>query len=213
MGKCNQGVFGNWVKRVGNVVGRVVNGEIIYSIYQPNVSNPQTESQQQTRTKFSMLTKLGSVIGGFLAIGLMKSKGEGTWLSRFISINFGNGITGTFPSYELNFPKLILSMGNVDLPYNTAAELQGSDINITWTDNSGIGNAKDSDKAMFLVYNKDKNVSIADSEAADRSTRQASYSVPASWNGDTVYVYFAMQRVAERTASASMFLGQFTVGA
>ena len=91
--------------------------------------------------------------------------------------------------------------------------MEGSDINITWTDNSGIGNAKDSDKAMFLVYNKDKNVSIADSEAADRSTRQASYSVPASWNGDTVYVYFAMQRVDERTASASMFLGQFTVGA
>ena len=213
MGKCNQGVFGNWVKRVGNVVGRVVNGQNIYSIYQPNVSNPQTESQQKTRTKFSMLTKLGSVIGGFLAVGLMKSKGDGTWLSRFISLNFEDGVTGTFPSFELNYPKLILSMGNVDLPYNTAAQLQGSDINITWTDNSGIGNARDSDKAMFLVYNKNKNVSIADSEAAERSTRQASYSMPASWNGDTVYVYFAMQRVKEGSASASMFLGQFTVGA
>ena len=217
MGKCNQGVFGNWTKRVGNVVGRVVNGRNIYSIYQPNVSNPQTETQKQTRTKFSLLTKLGSVIGGFLAIGLMKNKGDGTWLSRFISINFKNGVTGTWPSYELNFPKLILSQGNVDLPYNTAAQLQGSDVNITWTDNSGIGNAKDSDKAMFLIYNKDKNASIADDGAADRSTRQVSYSLPASWNGDTVYVYFAMKRVdrgeAERTVSASMFLGQFTVGA
>lgn len=212
MGKCNQGVFGNWVKRVGNVVGRVVGGQNIYSIYQPNVSNPRTESQQQTRTKFSLLTKIGSVIGGFLAIGLMKSKGNGTWLSRFISINFANGITGTYPSYELNFPKLILSQGNVDNPYNPAANVQGSDVNITWTDNSGIGNAKESDKVMFLIYNKNKNASIADSEAADRSTRQASYSLPASWNGDTVYVYFAMQRVDERTTSASMFLGQFTVG-
>ena len=206
-------MFGNWTKRVGNVVGRVVNGRNIYSIYQPNVSNPQTETQQQIRTKFSMLTKLGSVIGGFLAISLLKSKGDGTWLSRFISINFANGITGTWPSFELNYPKLILSQGNVDLPYNPAAQLQGSDVNITWTDNSGIGNAKDSDKVMFLIYNKDKNASIADSEAAERSTRQASYSLPASWNGDTVYVYFAMQRVDERTASASMFLGQFTIGA
>lgn len=212
MGKCNQGVFGNWVKRVGNVVGRVVNGQNIYSIYQPNVSNPQTDLQMRTRTKFSMLTKLGSVIGGFLSISLHKSKGNGTWLSRFISINFFDGITGTWPSYELNYPKLILSQGNVDLPYNTAAQLQGSDINITWTDNSGIGNAKDSDKVMFLIYNKDKNASIADSEAAERSTRQASYNLPASWNGDTVYVYFAMQRVNDKTASASLFLGQFTVG-
>ena len=212
MGKCNQGVFGNWVKRVGNVVGRVVNGQNIYSIYQPNVSNPQTETQQQIRTKFSMLTKLGSVSASFLKLGLLASKGEGTWLSRFISVNFDDGITGTWPSFELNYPKLILSQGNVDLPYNPAAQLQSSEINITWTDNSGIGNARDSDKVMFMVFNKDKNQSIADTEAADRSTRRASYSLPASWNGDTIYVYFAMYRKAEKVASTSVFLGQFTVG-
>lgn len=212
MGKCNQGVFGNWVKRVGNVVGRVVNGQNIYSIYQPNVSNPQTETQQQIRTKFSMLTKLGSVIASFLKLGLLASKGEGTWLSRFISVNFDDGITGTWPSFELNYPKLILSQGNVDLPYNPAAQLQGTDINITWTDNSGIGNAQDFDKVMFVVFNKDKNQSISDTEAAERSTRQASYSLPATWNGDTVYVYFAMYRKEAKVASTSVFLGQFTVG-
>lgn len=212
MGKCNQGVFGNWTKRVGNVVGRVVNGRNIYSIYQPNVSNPQTEVQQQLRTKFSMLSKFGSVNAGFLKPGLLESKGEGTWLSRFVSVNFDDGITGTWPSYELNFSKLIMSQGNVDLPYNPAAQLQGSDINITWTDNSGIGNARDNDKVMFIVFNKDKSQSIADTEAADRSTRQASYSLPASWNGDTVYVYFAMYRVQAKVASASVFLGQFTIG-
>lgn len=213
MGKCNQGVFGNWTKRVGNVVGRVVNGRNIYSIYQPNVSNPKTETQMQLRTKFRMLTKLGSVSASFLKLGLLESKGEGTWLSRFISVNFDDGITGTWPAYELNFQKLIMSQGNVDLPYNPAAQLQGSDINVTWVDNSGIGNARDSDKAMFLVLNKDKNQSIADTEAADRETRQATYSLPASWNGDTVYVYFAMYRKEAKVASTSVFLGQFTVGA
>lgn len=213
MGKCNQGVFGNWTKRVGNVVGRVVNGRNIYSIYQPNVSNPQTETQLQIRTKFRMLTKLGSVSASFLKLGLLESKGDGTWLSRFISVNFDKGVTGTWPEYELNYPKLILSQGNVDLPYNPAAQLQGSDINVTWTDNSGIGNAEDNDKVMFVVFNKNKNQSIADTEAADRSTRQASYSLPASWNGDTVYVYFAMYRKKTKIASTSLFLGQFTVGA
>lgn len=213
MGKCNQGVFGNWVKRVGNVVGRVVNGQNIYSIYQPNVSNPQTDTQQQIRTKFRMLCKLGSVIASFLKLGLLGSKGDGTWLSRFISVNFDKGVTGTWPEFELNYPKLILSQGNVDLPYNPAAQLQGSDINITWTDNSGIGNAQDNDKVMFVVFNKDKIQSIADTEAADRSSRQASYSLPASWNGDTVYVYFAMYRTKDKVASTSLFLGQFSVGA
>lgn len=212
MGKCNQGVFGNWVKRVGNVVGRVVNGQNIYSIYQPNVSNPQTETQKQIRTKFSMLCKLGSVTASFLMLGLLESKGKGTWLSRFISLNFDDGVTGTWPSFELNYPKLIMSQGSVDLPYNPAAQMQSSEIKVTWIDNSGIGNAFDSDKVMFVVVNKDKKQSIADTEAAERSTRQASYELPASWNGDTVYVYFAMYRKAAKVASTSVFLGQFTVG-
>ena len=41
--------------RLGNVVAKVVHGKQIYSNYQPNVSNPNTELQRQTRDLFSIV--------------------------------------------------------------------------------------------------------------------------------------------------------------
>lgn len=41
--------------RLGNVVAKVVHGKQIYSNYQPNVSNPNTELQRKTRTLFKIV--------------------------------------------------------------------------------------------------------------------------------------------------------------
>ena len=41
--------------RLGNVVAKVVHGKQIYSNYQPNVSNPNTELQRQTRGLFKIV--------------------------------------------------------------------------------------------------------------------------------------------------------------
>lgn len=211
MGKCYQGVFGNWQKKVGNVVGRIVNGVNVYSVYQPNVSNPNTLPQQTTRTKFTLLTKFFSTIDSVCAIGFKQNKKNGTWLSRAMKVNFADGTTGTMPNLSLNFSKIIVSEGSIDLPYNVAAQMQGTDFSISWTDNSGIGNALETDKIMFVLYNKDKKQSIVVTDAADRSTRQATYSVPAAWAGDTAEGYLAVRRAEGDDCSMSTYLGSFNM--
>lgn len=208
-----QGAF-NFTQKFANAVGRKGRAPETYiaSIHVKKIKNPNTETQQQIRTKFKMLGSFGTKCMGFCKIGYGSKRNPGeTWLNAFNRVNFDDGITGTWPSFVLNYTKLCLAQGPVDNPYNPAATIQGSDINITWTDNSGIGNARDSDKVMFIVYNTDKKQSIVDSEAADRSTRQATYSLPSSWSGDKIVAYFAMQRVATRECSDSIYLGEFTL--
>lgn len=43
--------------RLGNVVAKVVHGKQIYANYQPNVSNPNTELQRQTRDLFRIVAE------------------------------------------------------------------------------------------------------------------------------------------------------------
>lgn len=211
MATHKQGVLGGFSGKVGPVIGSSWKGKAVIKARALSYNDANTETQQQIRTKFKMLIQFASANYGFIDIGFKKQATDITQANAFIRQNFDDGITGTWPSFELNYPKIVLSKGNVDNPYNPAAQVQGSDINITWTDNSGIGNARDSDKVMFLVYNTAKKQTIVDSEAADRSTRQASYSLPSSWTGDTIEVYFAMQRVASGETSNSIFLGTFTL--
>lgn len=211
MGKCYQGVFGNWQKKVGNVVGRIVNGMNVYSIYQPNVSNPNTTPQKITRTKFTLLCKFFATLDTICTFGFKASKGNGTWLSRAIKVNFKDGVDGTFPNLTLNYSKIIISEGSVDLPYGINAQVQGTDLSISWTDNSGIGNALETDKVMFAIYNPTKKQSIVVSDAADRSTRQATYSLPTAWVSDSVEGYLAVRRAEGEECSMTYYLGSFNL--
>ncbi len=209
MGKCSQGVFGMWTKKVGNVVGRVVDGVNVYSIYQPNVSNPNTQGQQQTRSKFTLLTKFISLANNFAKMGVARIRKSGTWLSLLIGRNFATGITGTWPNYRIDVSKIKFSFGNVDNAYNMTASAQGNDLSFSWTDNSGIGTALETDKFCFLVINEDKECAIYDTEASDRSTRQASVSLPSSWTGDTCQVYGYFRRTDGDEVSDSYYFGNF----
>ncbi len=211
MGKCHGGVFANWTKKVGNVVGRIVDGENVYSIYQPNVSNPNTAAQRAVRSNFSLLTEMLAKTANFGKQGMINYRTKGTWLSSLIGLNYDTAITGTYPNNSINFTKLILSKGILDNALNLAAQVQGQDMNFAWTDNSGMGNAEENDKFALLIYNKDKKVAIYDTAAASRSSRQTTYTLPTAWTGDGVEVYGYFYSPTKNIVSGSQYLGAFTL--
>lgn len=198
MGKQVGGLFANWYGKVGNVVGRIRQNRTIVSIYQPNVANPRSDAQVDQRAKFSALASVLSAVSGFLKYGFHDLDGykTGNYYSAAIGYNMKlQGIfTGTSPDYEVDLSKLIVSQGNVDLPYSPMASAEGNNIVATWSDNSGIGNANADDKIMLLAYNDAKKQSIFNPEVADRSERNAQITCPTGWSGDTVEVYLAVIR-------------------
>lgn len=211
MGKASQGVFGGWTNKVGNVVGRFRGGVNIYSIYQPNVSNPKTTAQKQGRRIFTMCTQFLSKVGQIASIGFKNQKSGNYWMGEGIKANYGDAVTGSWPSYVLNFAKLLVSKGNLDNPYAPSCSAQGTDLTFSWTDNSGIGNALDTDLIGIAVYNKDKNEAVCDSASAPRSARTGSFSTPSAWTGDKVEVYLMAHRADDSMVSTSLFLGEFTL--
>ncbi len=211
MGKIKQGVLGGFSGKVGPVIGSSWKGKAVIKGRALSYNDANSEAQQQTRAKLKLLSQFTSATYGFVSVGFKSQATDITEQNASIRYNFADGITGTWPNYQLNYSKLLLARGKVDNPYNTTAQVQGTDLSFSWTDNSGIGNALETDKAMFVVYNSDKKQSIYDTEASDRSTRQASVSLPSSWTGDTVEVYFAMRRNDSDETSNSLYLGNFTL--
>lgn len=211
MGKCHGGVFANWTKKVGNVVGRIVDGVNVYSIYQPNVSNPNTVLQRGVRSNFSLLTEMLAKTANFGKQGMINYRTKGTWLSSLIGLNYGTAITGQYPNNAIDFSKLVLSKGILDNALNLAAQVQGNDLNFAWTDNSGMGNAQENDKIAICIYNKDKKVCLYDTAASSRSSRQTTYSLPTAWTGDGIEVYAYFYSPEKKIVSASQYLGAFTL--
>ena len=213
MGKCTQGVFGMWTGKTGNVVGRIRQGQNVYSIYQPNVSNPQTVDQQFNRAKFRMASKFFSVCLQAVSVGFKTLDGykRGSAFSAALGKNFAEMFTGTtISNLALKFDKILVANGAVPMALNPSGQLDGNDLQVVWVDNSGMGKALSTDKPFVVAYNASKQICMV-AARGERQGMSATLALPSVWNGDTVEGYLFFSRADESESSDSFYLGSFNL--
>jgi len=89
---------------------------------------------------------------------------------------------------------LSVQVGNAQcsLTQIQAPTLTGSSgkITIAWKNNSGIGNAKETDKLLLALINPVKNEVITRYDETERSEESFAIDLP-HWTGDKVHIYMA----------------------
>lgn len=213
MGKSFQGPWGNFTGKIGNIVGRIRRGEQTLSIYQRTVNQPNTTPQLVQRQRFSLIVAFITTLGSWLdAFGKAIAQMGQTGYNAIMSLAMSNEpFTGSYPSQTIDLTKIKLSSGQLDLPYNMVANVDGNDIIVNWSDNSGIGNAKSDDGFCMVVYNAVKGTSIVELDSAKREDSAGQIAVPTSWNSDTLHGWLAFRSIDGRIVSDSYYLGSFTV--
>lgn len=224
MGVAQQGVYGNWSQRTGNVVARQSQGRTIYAIYQPKVHNPKTDAQETVRMKFRLLTLLGARLRSGLSVLFNNLDGyeHGTWLSSFIGYNFrydANAdaakklFAGTYPNITLNLQHLQVSPSTGELPIllNASADPEGTNINITWTDDSTSGNGANSmDKVCLIAYNPSMRAQVVSIDNTIRRTQTAVLQCPTSWASQSCYLFAVTRDKDNMYYSTTQYLGEMT---
>ena len=211
MGKIKQGILGAFIGKVGTVIGSVWKGKAVMRGIAPSTHDPKTTKQLQQRAKFAMVSTFLSKIQGFLRVGFDKSAVGMTELNAAFKYNFENIIGGTYPNYELDYNKMEVTKGNLALPYNPSAVVDSNVLNVSWTDNSGAGNAKDTDVAMILAYNSAKDQAVFTLAGGSRADCLGSLTLPTAWSGDSVDAWFSMRRADEDLCATSTYLGNISI--
>lgn len=214
MGKAFQGVYGSFMGKVGNVVGRVRQGVQIYAIYQPNVANPRTADQMLVRAKFALLSRFCSRLLSVINVGFASLDGYryGTPYSSALGFNFKESpFSGsTASSVALDYSKLYISEGQLDNPLNCTGSLDANDFTASWSDNSGLGNASAADEIYCVVYNPTTSTFVQGKSL--RQERSVTIALPSSWSGDAVEAYvFSVSAEKAGLTSNSIHIGQFQV--
>lgn len=214
MGKAFQGVFGSFSGKVGNVVGRILQGEQVYSIYQRNVSNPNTEEQRKQRGKFKILVQTFKVLLSAVRLGFAKLDGYrlGNPFSSAVGFNLKNGLGTSFDagsqSYILNPETLVISEGSLAPLEGATVTAEGADLIASWNFTGQVGDALDD---VFLVaLNLDKNIMTMTTEPTTRQGRTATLNVGGSWVGNQAHVWIFAKDKTNMT-SMSISLGTLTL--
>lgn len=213
MSKLHAGLLDGASGKLGNVVMRVRKGVQVASVYQPVVSNPRTEGQQEWRYRFNRITTMGQTCAAFINLGYAAYAKEMSARNYFMKKNVSDVFTGSWPNLTLSYAKLVFAAGPVDLPWNPASSASETAITFTWTDNTGIGNAQANDKASFLIFNKSQMTSQVLTEVAARSAATYSFTFPTAWAGDEVELYMFMSGSGQYAGecSPSVYLGNIVL--
>ena len=212
MAKLAMGVLGGFTGKVGTVVGSFWKGMATIRAYTPNVSQPNSPAQLEQRAKFSAVGRFLKPLTVFLRTGFKSLAVKMTEFNAAMAYNLDNAVTGIYPVFTVDYPKAMVSRGNLAGALNAVAgsTVQG-EIEFTWDNNSGIDGSLPEDKVMLVVYNPAKNHAITVLGGNTRLSGSQAVPVPASFAGDDVKCYIAFQDAKQTVVSNSAFAGSVVV--
>lgn len=191
MGTINQGILGGFSGKVGPIVGFRWKSKYYIRARAAKVSNPRTPKQQEQRGKFATAFNFLKNIKPFVRIGYKEFTRERSAFNSAMSYMLKRAVTGDGKDVKIDFDRVLVSAGSLMPVFEGTATQDRDKMYFDWQDNSGMGNAESADIVMLLVYNKEKETAVYDTEAALRSDRHAELSLPNDWEGDEQVAYLS----------------------
>lgn len=191
MGIINQGILGGFSGKVGPIVGFRWKSKYYIRARAAKVSNPRTPRQQEQRGKFATAFSFLKTMKPFIRMGYKEFTQDKSAFNAAMSYTLKRAVAGSGKDITIDFNRALVSMGTLMPVFEGTAMQEKDKMSFNWQNNSGTGNAEDTDIAMLLVYNKDKEMALYDTEAALRSDSHGELPLPVDWQGDELIAYLS----------------------
>ena len=198
--------------KVGPVVGATWRGKDVMRSLPKKTNRLATAFQQQQRSKFSMTTEFLSGVQPVIKRYFGSDTGLKTRRNQAMSYLMKEAIVFNDPNYEWDYTKILISKGDL-LGINNGAVTAGTGQNLdfTWTDNSGQGEAAATDQLVVVVYEPTSKATVHSLNAGDRSGESAPLSLPNFLSGLEVQVWSTFVSTDDKLFATSLYLGAVTV--
>jgi hypothetical protein len=211
MGTINKGILGGFSGKVGNVVGGTWKG-IDYMRSKTNRRKfTATQPQLEQQLKFALAVKFVQTFTGLVEISFGSFAIRKTGFNSAVSYTLKNAVSGTYPLYTIQYADVLVSRG--DLP-NVLAPATTVDpaglVTWNWTNNSGTGIARATDKALLVAYCPAFNQCVYTTGSAGRSALTDSLNL-ASFTGQEVHCWIGFISEDGQNVASSLYTGMLTV--
>lgn len=167
--------------------------------------------QQDVRARFSAITFFIMWIGGIYKEGYRHFNSTLSARANFFRQLWYDALIGNMTDgYSIDPTKVMIARGPLTPCHTIAASVATATqtITISWSDNTGVGDAQETDQLMYCFYNMTKQTNIYGNNVAARAAETYSTTYPADWSGDTCYLYVAWS--SGSTESVSKMLGVYS---
>jgi len=212
MGTYNKGILGAFSGKVGPVVGASWRGKDVIRSLPRKGNRVATPTQLLQREKFTMvtefLTPLNNVVGRYFG----NNNGDKTRRNQAMSYLMREAITYVAPNMVWDYSKVQISRGDLlGLNAATATAGAGQSVDLSWTDNSGQGDAEATDKLVVVLYEPTSKTTVYALDAAPRDQGAANVLIEAFLTGLTVHVWATFASTDDKLYATSQYLGTVVI--
>lgn len=176
-------VLGKMKGKIGNIVVSSVNGQVVGREYNPNVANPNTAQQQNTRSKFKLASQLSAALAPVIAI---RKDGSKTARNQFVQQNFDtiNYNTGVA---SINLNQVQLTKSQIPFAGFNADRSVGDYINVELNMESSASLTR----VVYILYRKltDGSLQLFDSVIASIPGEDGKFPAQLAYTDAEVLLY------------------------
>jgi Family of unknown function (DUF6266) len=211
MGTIKKGILGGFSGKVGNVIGGNWKG-IDYMRSKSGRRNfKATQRQLEQQLKFALAIRFVQSFSGLAEISFGNFAVRKTGVNSALSYTLKNAIGGAYPAFNIAYPNVLVSRGDMPNVLAPAVTVGAAGlVTWSWTDNSGVGIARATDKALLAAYCPAFNQCIYTTAGADRSVLTDRLNL-GSFSGQEVHTWIGFISESGQNVASSIYTGMVTV--
>ncbi|MDD4778459.1 MAG: DUF6266 family protein [Fermentimonas sp.] len=169
--------------------------------------DPKTPKQLAHRMKFSLINKGLSPLNEAIKIGF---RGDSRTYRKQISRAYHEAIAGEYPNFTLDYSKIKIAEGEVQLPADIAVKIHDNSqlVSFTWNPDisSNANNAGEKDMVKILCLNETLKETTQLTRTVRRSAGEASIELPEGWIPADTHLWFYLKSNDSQKNSDSVYL-------
>lgn len=190
MGTIMNGILGGFSGKVGTVIGSNWNGIDYMRSRAANITQPNTPAQLAQRARFGMVGKFLRPLIPFLRLGYKNLAVKQSAYNAALAYTLDNAITGTYPTLDIDYTKVLVCQGNLLGAENPAVvSATAGKIDFSWDNNSTDYGANETDKVVLVAYNATLKKFATVIGAATRGQGTQTMTLPDIFTGQEVQTY------------------------
>lgn len=214
MGKIRTGILGGFSGKVGTVIGASWRTLDVMRSLPKKTSKPPVRSQIDQRKKFGLITGFLGAISEVVSKGYQSGNKLSGPMNEAVKFNLKEAISGVSPLFTINYAKLKLTLGKLDIPQDLlAVPVSGRKVAITWaydpldfnTENERL--ERSTDRASIIIYDETNDYFLIPSTAVRTAGKLEARMLSKTIVGNTLHCWFYISSLDGKKVSTSVYLG------
>ena len=207
MGRLKKGMLGEVSGKVGTIVGSTWKGKGVVRTTPDRKSNKQSDKQLVNQSKFGTGSAFIYTMGNLLDITYRYLAEDKTPRNAALSNLMKNAITGSYPKFLIDFPKVNFSIENGlhNAANASAASTLPGLVSFNWTF-EGTDHSSPRDKAMLVAYSESEKEGEYNTAAAQRDDLLGHLKLP-EFRGQSVHTWIIFISEDQSKISGTKYTG------